>query len=121
MQTKGLDMRKNGNVVLIAPREELAVKEKQQLESMQQINDLEPLQTEMFQLNYQKADAIKALISDKDGKFLSKRGTAVVDARTNILFVQDTGGTAGGSAPADPPDRRHRAAGRHRKPHRHRR
>jgi type IV pilus assembly protein PilQ len=92
MQTKGLDMRKNGNVVLIAPREELAVKEKQQLESMQQINDLEPLQTEMFQLNYQKADAIKALISDKDGKFLSKRGTAVVDARTNILFVQDTGG-----------------------------
>src|SRR4029079_12874820 len=49
-------------------------------------------QTEMFQLNYQKADAIKALISDKEGKFLSKRGTAVVDARTNILFVQDTGG-----------------------------
>jgi type IV pilus assembly protein PilQ len=92
MQTKGLDMRKNGNVVLIAPREELAVKEKQQLESMQQINDLEPLQTEMFQLNYQKADAIKALISDKESKFLSKRGTAVVDARTNILFVQDTGG-----------------------------
>jgi type IV pilus assembly protein PilQ len=92
MQTKGLDMRKNGNVVLIAPREELAVKEKQQLESMQQINDLEPLQTEMFQLNYQKADAIKALISDKEGKFLSRRGTAVVDARTNILFVQDTGG-----------------------------
>ncbi len=92
MQTKGLDMRKNGNVVLIAPREELAVKEKQQLESMQQINDLEPLQTEMFQLNYQKADAIKALLSDKEGKFLSKRGTAVVDARTNILFVQDTGG-----------------------------
>ncbi len=91
MQTKGLDMRKNGNVVLIAPREELAVKEKQQLESMQQINDLEPLQTEMFQLNYQKADAIKALLSDKEGKFLSKRGTAVVDARTNILFVQDTG------------------------------
>jgi type IV pilus assembly protein PilQ len=92
MQTKGLDMRKNGNVVLIAPREELAVKEKQQLESLQQINDLEPLQTEMFQLNYQKADAIKALISDKESKFLSKRGTAVVDARTNILFVQDTGG-----------------------------
>ncbi len=92
MQTKGLDMRKNGNVVLIAPREELAVKEKQQLESLQQINDLEPLQTEMFQLNYQKADAIKALLSDKEGKFLSKRGTAVVDARTNILFVQDTGG-----------------------------
>jgi type IV pilus assembly protein PilQ len=90
MQTKGLDMRKSGNVVLIAPREELAVKEKQQLESRQQISDLEPLQTEMFQLNYQKADAVQKLISDKDQKFLSKRGSAVVDARTNILFVQDT-------------------------------
>ncbi len=91
MQTKGLDMRKNGNVVLIAPREELAVKEKQQLEAQQQISDLEPLQTEMFQLNYQKADAVQKLLSDKEGKFLSKRGNAVVDARTNILFVQDTG------------------------------
>src|SRR5438876_7866106 len=90
MQTKGLDMRKNGNVVLIAPREELAVKERQQLESRQQISDLEPLQTEMFQLNYQKADAVQKLISDKDQKFLSKRGSAVVDPRTNILFVQDT-------------------------------
>jgi type IV pilus assembly protein PilQ len=90
MQTKGLDMRKNGNVVLIAPREELALKERQQLESRQQISDLEPLQTEMFQLNYQKADAVQKLISDKDQKFLSKRGSAVVDPRTNILFVQDT-------------------------------
>jgi len=90
MQTKGLDMRKNGNVVLIAPREELALKEKQQLEAQQQISDLEPLQTEAFQLNYQKADAVQKLLSDKDGKFLSKRGNAVVDARTNILFVQDT-------------------------------
>ena len=90
MQTKGLDMRKNGNVVLIAPREELAVKERQQLESRQQISDLEPLQTEMFQLNYQKAEAVQKLISDKEQKFLSKRGSAVVDPRTNILFVQDT-------------------------------
>ncbi|MDQ2961774.1 MAG: type IV pilus secretin PilQ [Pseudomonadota bacterium] len=90
MQTKGLDMRKNGNVVLIAPREELAVKEKQQLESRQQISDLEPLQTEMFQLNYQKADAVQKLISDEKQKMLSKRGSAVVDPRTNILFVQDT-------------------------------
>ncbi|MEP7207499.1 MAG: type IV pilus secretin PilQ [Casimicrobiaceae bacterium] len=90
MQTKGLDMRKNGNVVLIAPREELALKEKQALESQQQISDLEPLQTEMFQLNYQKAADIQKLISDEKQKFLSKRGSAVVDPRTNILFVQDT-------------------------------
>ena len=90
MQTKGLDMRKNGNVVLIAPREELAVKERQQLESRQQISDLEPLQTEMFQLNYQKADDVQKLIADEKQKMLSKRGSAVVDRRTNILFVQDT-------------------------------
>ncbi|MEO5701142.1 MAG: type IV pilus secretin PilQ [Casimicrobiaceae bacterium] len=90
MQTKGLDMRKNGNVVLIAPREELALKEKQALEAQQQISDLEPLQTEMFQLNYQKAADIQKLISDEKQKFLSKRGSAVVDPRTNILFVQDT-------------------------------
>lgn len=90
MQTKGLDMRKSGNVVLIAPREELALKERQQLEARQQISDLEPLQTEMFQLNYQKADSVQKLITDKDQKFLSRRGSAVVDPRTNILFVQDT-------------------------------
>src|SRR2546426_11108617 len=97
MQTKGLDMRKNGNVVLIAPREELALKEKQQLESQVQISDLEPLQTELFQLNYAKANDILALVNaakagqgtDLGARFLSKRGTAFVDPRTNILFVTD--------------------------------
>ena len=100
MQTKGLDMRKNGNVVLIAPREELAVKEKQQLESRQQINDLEPLQTEMFQLNYAKSSDILAIINvgarnpggggaGTGDRFLSRRGSAFVDPRTNILFVTD--------------------------------
>ena len=97
MQTKGLDMRKNGNVVLIAPREELALKEKQQLESQVQINDLEPLQTELFQLNYAKAADILNIVNvAKAGQggaagaqFLSKRGTAFVDPRTNILFVTD--------------------------------
>jgi type IV pilus assembly protein PilQ len=90
MQTKGLDMRKNGSVVLIAPRDELALKERQKFEAMQQINDLEPLRTEMFQMNYQKAQNIQKLLSDPNQKFLSKRGTAVIDERTNILFVQDT-------------------------------
>src|SRR5213075_421631 len=98
MQTKGLDMRKNGNVVLIAPREELALKEKQQLESQVQINDLEPLQTELFQLNYAKANDILNIVNVQSGRggqggsgarFLSKRGTAFVDPRTNILFVTD--------------------------------
>lgn len=90
MQQKGLDMRKNGNVILIAPREELATKEKLDFESKQQIGDLEPVRTESFQLNYQKAEAVQKLLTDSSQRMLSKRGSAVVDARTNILFVQDT-------------------------------
>jgi type IV pilus assembly protein PilQ len=107
MQTRGLDMRKNGNVVLIAPREELALKEKQQLEAQRDISDLEPLVSESFQLNYMKASDLQQLISTNrqqqfglgagqtpttggQGSILSKRGVAMVDPRTNILFVQDT-------------------------------
>jgi len=90
LQAKGLDMRKTGNVVWIAPRDELATKEKLALEAQQQIAELEPLRTESFQLNYQKAEDLKKLVSDPAQKVLSKRGSAVVDARTNTLFVQDT-------------------------------
>src|SRR5215468_8094085 len=107
MQTKGLDMRKNGNVVLIAPREELALKEKQQLEANLQISELEPLITETFQLNYLKAsDFANMLASNRQqayglgagqtattggqGSIISKRGVAIVDPRTNILIVSDT-------------------------------
>jgi type IV pilus assembly protein PilQ len=90
LQAKGLDMRKAGNVVWIAPRDELATKEKLALEAQQQIQELEPLRTESFQLNYQKAEALQKLISDSAQKVLSKRGSAVVDPRTNTLFVQDT-------------------------------
>jgi type IV pilus assembly protein PilQ len=90
LQAKGLDMRKTGNVVWIAPRDELATKEKIALEAQQQIAELEPIRTESFQLNYQKAEAMQKLISDATQKVLSKRGSAVVDPRTNTLFVQDT-------------------------------
>jgi type IV pilus assembly protein PilQ len=90
MQSKGLGQRKTGNVIWIAPSEEIAAKEKLKLEAGQQIEDLEQLQTEVFTLRYQKADALKALISDAKQKILSKRGSAVVDVRTNTLFVQDT-------------------------------
>ncbi len=89
LQTRGLDMRKNGNVIWIAPRDELATKEKLTLESQQQITELEPLRTENFQLNYAKAADVAKLLSDPAQKMLSKRGSAVVDARTNQLFVQD--------------------------------
>ena len=90
LQAKGLDMRKTGNVVWIAPRDELATKEKLALEARQQISDLEPVRTESFQLNYQKAEDFQKIITDANQRILSKRGSAVVDARTNQIFVQDT-------------------------------
>jgi len=98
LQTRGLDMRKNGNVVWIAPRDELATKEKLELEAKQQIADLEPLRTETFQLNFAKAEVIAKLLSGQitgaggggsDQRILSKRGSATWDDRTNQLFVQD--------------------------------
>ena len=90
LQTKNLDMRKNGNVILVAPREELATQEKLELESRQQISEIEPMRVEIFQLNYQKADAVSKLLSDEKQKVLSKTGSAVPDSRTNKLFVRDT-------------------------------
>ena len=90
LQTRGLDSRRNGNVIWIAPRDELATREKLALESVQQINDLEQTRTESFQMNYQKAIDVQKLLSDPQQRLLSKRGSAVVDTRTNTLFVQDT-------------------------------
>ena len=90
LQSKGLDMRKAGNVVWIAPRDELATREKLALEAQQQISDLEPTRTESFQLNYQKGADFQKLLSDPNQRILSKRGSAVVDTRTNMIFVQDT-------------------------------
>ena len=89
LQTRGLDMRKNGNVIWIAPRDELATKEKLALESSAQITELEPLRTETFQLNYAKADAFAKLLADPQQRILSKRGAASVDLRTNQVFIQD--------------------------------
>ena len=91
LQAKGLDMRKNGNVIWIAPGVELAAREKQQLESKAQIGDLEQLSTESFQINYHKAKEIQAFLSSKDQPFLSKRGSINVDERSNKLFVTDVG------------------------------
>lgn len=92
MQSKGLDMRKNGTVLWIAPKDELLTKEKLELEQKAQIAELEPLKTEAFQLNYQKAEAFK-LVFGADGastnRILSKRGSAVIEPRTNQLFITD--------------------------------
>jgi type IV pilus assembly protein PilQ len=89
LQTRGLDMRKNGNVLWIAPRDELATKEKLELEAKQQIAELEPLRTETFQLNYTRAEAFSKILTDDKQRILSKRGSAVWDPRTNQLFIQD--------------------------------
>ncbi|HWI13514.1 MAG TPA: AMIN domain-containing protein, partial [Burkholderiales bacterium] len=90
LQSKGLDMRRTGNVVWIAPRDELATREKLALEAQQQIADLEPTRTESFQLNYQRAEAFSKILTDDKQRILSKRGSAVIDPRTNTIFVQDT-------------------------------
>lgn len=89
LQAKGLDQRKTGNVMWIAPRDELAAKEKAELESRKQISELEPTRTEFFQLKYHKADALKTILSDEKQRILSPRGSAVIDPRTNQLVVQD--------------------------------
>jgi type IV pilus assembly protein PilQ len=90
LQSRGLDMRKIGNVIQVAPRAEIAAKEKLELTSRQEISELQDLRTESFQISYQKADAIAELLSSDKQRILSKRGSAVVDKRTNTLFVQDT-------------------------------
>ena len=90
LQAKGLDKRQIGNVIMIAPRDEIAAKEKLDLEARQQISDIEPIHTEIFQMNYQKAEAMKALLGDTDQKMLTKRGSVAIDVRTNTLFVRDT-------------------------------
>jgi type IV pilus assembly protein PilQ len=98
LQSKSLDMRKNGTVIWIAPKEELLTKEKLELEQRAQISDLEPLKSEIFQLNYQKAesfrtvfglDASGAATTNTANRVLSKRGSAIIDPRTNQLFVTD--------------------------------
>jgi type IV pilus assembly protein PilQ len=99
MQNKGLAMRKTGDVIMVAPAEEVAAKEKAQLEAINAIEDLEPLRTEVFTLKYQKALAFKDILtgsgssgggSGGNKSILSKRGSAVMDPRTNTLFIQDT-------------------------------
>lgn len=112
-QQKGLDMRKKGNIIMIAPRDEIATREKLEFESKQQINDLEPLKLERFQLNYHKSTDVARLLQGLPivtpgagaqqaaapgvnmaaqiaaQRILSKRGSAVADPSSNILFVND--------------------------------
>jgi type IV pilus assembly protein PilQ len=93
MTTKGLDMRENGNVIIVAPAEEIAARETADLEAQQAIAELEPLYSEFLQVNYAKASDLSSLISAAGGggnSMLSDRGSIAVDDRTNTLLVQDT-------------------------------
>ncbi|NKE66482.1 type IV pilus secretin PilQ [Ramlibacter sp. RBP-2] len=91
LQAKGLGMRKSGNVLWIAPKDEIAAKEKLDLESRNAIQNLEPLRTQSFQLNYTKAADIAAQLTAGTGaaRILSTRGSVIAEPRTNQLFVTD--------------------------------
>lgn len=89
LEARNLGMKRSGNVILVAPREELAKREKEVLDNAAAISDTEPLKTESFQLNYTTGDELVAILTNDKQKILSKRGSAVVDPRTNQVFVQD--------------------------------
>ncbi|MDH3812505.1 MAG: type IV pilus secretin PilQ [Gammaproteobacteria bacterium] len=91
MTTKGLDMRQNGNVIMVAPAEEIAARETADLEAQLAIQELEPVYSEFLQVNYAKAADLAGLITGGGGgSMLSERGSIGVDDRTNTLLVQDT-------------------------------
>jgi type IV pilus assembly protein PilQ len=90
MTTKGLDMRQNGNVIIVAPAQEIAARETADLEAQLAIAELEPMYSEYLQVNYAKASDLASLISGGEGSLMSERGTIAVDDRTNTLLIQDT-------------------------------
>ncbi|MDJ0711225.1 MAG: type IV pilus secretin PilQ [Woeseiaceae bacterium] len=94
MTTKGLDMRQNGNVIMVAPAEEIAARETADLEAQLAIAELEPIYSEFLQVNYAKAGDLANLIGGADGgSMLSERGSIAVDERTNTLLIQATAET----------------------------
>lgn len=97
LKTKGLDKRVSGNVMLVAPAVEIAAREKQELESRRQLVELEPLYSEIIEVNFAKASDIADILQSAQGEsagaakgFLSERGSVVIDARTNSLLLRDT-------------------------------
>ncbi|WP_428848482.1 type IV pilus secretin PilQ [Shewanella kaireitica] len=90
LQTKGLDKRIEGNILMIAPSEEIAIRESQELKNRQEVKELAPLYSEYLQINYAKAADIAILLKGEDSSLLSNRGSVAVDERTNTLLVKDT-------------------------------
>jgi type IV pilus assembly protein PilQ len=91
LRTKGLDKRRQDNVIIVAPTEELAAREKAELAARRDVQELAPLRTEYLQVNYAKAGDLATLIkSSGDSSLLSARGRVTIDERTNTLLIQDT-------------------------------
>src|SRR3984885_3808163 len=90
LRTKGLDKRQDGNVIIVAPAEEIAAREKAELAARKDLQELEPLRSEYLQVNYAKASDMATLIKSTGRSLLSPRGNVSVDARTNTLLLQDT-------------------------------
>ncbi|BFT28935.1 type IV pilus secretin PilQ family protein [Alteromonas sp. D210916BOD_24] len=90
LRVKGLDKRLEGNILLIAPAEELSARETQALQSKKQVSDLAPLHTVNIAVNYAKAPALAAILKSAEGGILSARGGVTVDERTNTLLIRDT-------------------------------
>lgn len=91
LRTKGLSMRQNDNVVLIAPTQEITNWERNELEAKKEIQELAPLRSELVQINYAKAADMASLLKQEGNQLLSERGNVTVDIRTNSLLIQDTG------------------------------
>jgi type IV pilus assembly protein PilQ len=97
LTTKGLDMRRNGNVIIVAPAEEIAAREQADLQAQKALQTLEPLRSEFIQVNYAKASELADLIrgggsggGGSANRLISERGSVAIDQRTNTLLVQDT-------------------------------
>ncbi len=90
LRTKGLDKRQDGNVIIVAPAEEIASRERAELAARKDLQELEPLRSEFLQVNYAKAADMAALIKSTGRSLLSPRGNVSVDTRTNTLLLQDT-------------------------------
>jgi len=90
LKVKGLDKRMEGNILMVAPSDELAAREARELQAKQQVAELAPLYSEYVQVNYAKAVEFAALIKNDENSILSVRGSVSVDERTNTLLIRDT-------------------------------
>lgn len=90
LKVKGLDKRMQGNILMVAPSDELAAREAQTLQAKQQVEELATLYSEYLQINYAKASEFSELIKNEDTSILSARGSVSVDERTNTLLIRDT-------------------------------